>query len=1670
MNESGVLTKARFLAALTTFVLVWALFAGLTANVSADRGGGDVYGYSWTDSNAPSPSVAFDWIDITGVGVDSMVTGDDQYSLAIPIGFSFPFYGTSYTDVYFSTNGLITFAGGSSAYSNRDIPNTNTPNLLIAPYWDDLCVDYGTYNDGAIYYQSLGSSPNRQFVVEWWQVSRLGTSTEMTFEAILNETGEIWVQYLDMNGMTGSGATIGIENSDGTVGSKYSYDQAVVSDSLAIMFTPSTVGISPSSQMDGGLPGDSVFYQVTIVNNRAVTDSFDIVCQSDAGWNVEMFDSVYNPLTDTNSNGIDDTGDVLGGGSVSIWIRVDVPGDPVVRYDNTTVMATSYVDPSDSTAVKVITKVLIAHFAPPHSDYGNDTDSDGQYNLLEIHVVVNATFPGYVHLDAYLYDAMWFYIGYMSWSGEISEGETTLRLSYTGWKLNLYGDDGPYNLDLYLYDSEWWFLNYDWYTTNAYTSDEFEEPPAHLEPPYSDEGVDGDGNGYYDALVVTIPVNVTEEGWFYLDVTLWDEMFAWIIVEEDVTTYLEVGVHDVEVWFDGRDIRDFGYSGSFGVEISLFLDVGVLEYLDDDIYWSNLYFSTEFEPPGAYLSLTHHTYGLDTNGNGYYDYLVLELSAHVTRAGYYFLWCGLYDGSFTTEIDMDMNASYLDVGVQTIELRFSGRSIHDFGYDGAFYVDAILEEEDMDLIQEVIYYTESYVYMDFEPPGAAFESPHSDTVVDTNGNGYYDYLIINASVNVSTPGYYEMYLVLYDWLSWYIDDYWNETYLEEGLQQMQIWVPGLDLYGGAWDGPYEAYMELWDDEGYFLSADIHWTAAHLWDEFEPPGATFSPPHNDSGVDTDDDGQYDYLSVNVSIDVMTAGDYLIDADLWPLGIWETVEVYLDEGIQSVEILFDGRQINASGYDGTFDLDLWIYDLDWNNLDYGFHTTGVYSSDDFESIPVSFSAPHGDYGLNASGGDDFEYLVVNVSVEVTEPGVYTIEAWAMSWITVFAQAEAHLDAGPQVMPVMFPAWPLYASGYSGTYWVDMNIMDDEGIFWSADSHETSSYAFTDFNGSTPTITSMWTDEAPTIDGVADPGEWDGTNAVDLVEADPVNELDSKLIVMNNATHLFVLYDVTGDTSEDEDDASSFSFDTGNDETFTNGEDDQFEMRCAPDMTAHYIYDGGWWSVDCSPFDQELPDHDGLAGAYGFGPSEHEAADHRVFEYSIPLALIEASPGDVLGFCGASWSTPGVVESFMWDYSTWPNYYGGFPAPSQHGDLVLAPERPLTTATMEGTMGLGGWYVSDVTVTLHASGGDGGVNYTMYRVAGGAWQTYAGPFDVSTQGLVMVEFYSVDMMGNEEETKSVAFMADSVAPVTTPSAVEGYEVSLLAEDATSGVGVTYYRVDDGNWTIYIGNFSVDDADTHVVEFYSIDDAGNEEAVGSVVLNETLAPNTLMSLVGGKGLGDYYVTSVVVLLTASDNAGGAGLETTMYRLDGGSWLTYPAGGVDVDGDGEHTVEFYSVDNVGNEEAVDSETFVIDCTAPSTTADVEGSNVTLEASDAVSGVDSTMYRVDGGDWTEYDGTFAVTAAGNHTVDFYSVDEAGNVEMIDSVAVQNAPSSEPGDGEEEDEGGGVSALVSGVLGLIIGAVIVAAIMMFLMRKKQPGAAASAPEEPAPEEDIPPPPT
>jgi hypothetical protein len=83
---------------------------------------------------------AFNWVDITGVGTAIPFVSDDANLGSYPIGFSFPFYGNSFSTVRVCTNGWLSFTNSvDNDWTNQTLPTSASyPENLVAPFWDDL--------------------------------------------------------------------------------------------------------------------------------------------------------------------------------------------------------------------------------------------------------------------------------------------------------------------------------------------------------------------------------------------------------------------------------------------------------------------------------------------------------------------------------------------------------------------------------------------------------------------------------------------------------------------------------------------------------------------------------------------------------------------------------------------------------------------------------------------------------------------------------------------------------------------------------------------------------------------------------------------------------------------------------------------------------------------------------------------------------------------------------------------------------------------------------------------------------------------------------------------------------------------------------------------------------------------------------------------------------------------------------------------------------------------------------------------------------------------------------------------------------------------------------------------------------------------------------------------
>jgi len=254
-----------------------------------------------------------------------------------------------------------------------------------------------------------------------------------------------------------------------------------------------------------------------------------------------------------------------------------------------------------------------------------------------------------------------------------------------------------------------------------------------------------------------------------------------------------------------------------------------------------------------------------------------------------------------------------------------------------------------------------------------------------------------------------------------------------------------------------------------------------------------------------------------------------------------------------------------------------------------------------------------------------------------------------------------------------------------------------------------------------------------------------------------------------------------------------------------------------------------------------------------------------------------------------------------------------------IVLDNTPPATTLSIGDPRYLvGGNFVrSSTPLTLLAV--DGGVtpvglDYTEYRVDGGNWKTYSSPFPLAGEGAHTLEYRSRDLLGNSEAVQSMQTVVDDVPPATTISIGEpkylnggthvnsSTPLAFSAVDGSVGSNSTFYRLWWGSWSPwreYSTSFSLAGRDgTWYVEFLSFDYLVNTETIRNetLILDDT-PPTTIIS------------PAAPFTLTGTDS--GSGVNVTKYSIDGGSWTVYT--GSFTLTEGEHTIYYYSIDNLGN-------------------------------------------------------------------------------------------------------------------------------------------------------------
>ncbi len=154
-------------------------------------------------------------------GTQLFMTDDSQQG-PFNIGFTFCFFGQTYTQFWVGSNGWISFSAGQpTTFTTQTIPTGNAlvpKNCIMGP-WQDWHPGIG----GQIRYQVQGAAPCRKLVVSWTNVPMFScTGNQGTFHIVIHESTNVIENHIQNKPpclqWQGGTATQGVHNAAGTVG------------------------------------------------------------------------------------------------------------------------------------------------------------------------------------------------------------------------------------------------------------------------------------------------------------------------------------------------------------------------------------------------------------------------------------------------------------------------------------------------------------------------------------------------------------------------------------------------------------------------------------------------------------------------------------------------------------------------------------------------------------------------------------------------------------------------------------------------------------------------------------------------------------------------------------------------------------------------------------------------------------------------------------------------------------------------------------------------------------------------------------------------------------------------------------------------------------------------------------------------------------------------------------------------------------------------------------------------------------------------------------------------------------------------------------------------------------------------------------------------------------
>lgn len=412
---------------------------------------------------------------------------------------------------------------------------------------------------------------------------------------------------------------------------------------------------------------------------------------------------------------------------------------------------------------------------------------------------------------------------------------------------------------------------------NAYAAS-----PVEFDPPPVAVPLDTDGDSLFEILEVSVSINVTVPDYYQVEARLYTSLTQWTSYANDANhSYRDVGLNVTVLRFSSLSICAFGLNGTFLMDVGVRNEVYPFVWLVSATYSLGNFSKQSFDSDSiAHLEGPCDDSGLDTDGDGLYEYLVIGAEVNVTSPGPYVLEGRIFGVMDNSSAPVRANAD-LGLGHQTIEVRFDGEILANAPVDGPYSVWLALKKGvTYELLSSEGYMTSEYSRSQFSPSvGALFGQRHNDAALDVNGDGASEYLAVFVNLTVKVPAIYNITGTMSMFVG-FVDSCWNRTYLDVGRRNVTLLFSGEAIRGGEWNGTFWAALELLDENNVWIQTSAHITHVYSWIYFAKPpvAAVVAEP-------LADDGGMSY-TLNASSSSVDARFYEVRWDFNGDGIWDT----------------------------------------------------------------------------------------------------------------------------------------------------------------------------------------------------------------------------------------------------------------------------------------------------------------------------------------------------------------------------------------------------------------------------------------------------------------------------------------------------------------------------------------------------------------------------------------------------------------------------------------------------------------------------------------------------------------------------------------------------------------------------------------------------------------